>query len=94
VGYEVVEFREPAPRPGEPYKGRTETVLGTYESEHVAIEHGRMAWQSGKTGGSTDVAWWIVRAPGEQLARWLADGGSESEQVLDLSTNAMVPIEH
>jgi len=30
--------------------------------------------------------------PGEQLARWLADGASEQEQVLDLTTNAMVPI--
>jgi hypothetical protein len=40
------------------------------------------------------VTWWIVRAPGEQLARWLADGGSDIEQVLDLTTNAMVPVEH
>jgi hypothetical protein len=37
--------------------------------------------------------WWIVRVPGEQLARWLADAGSDQEQVLDLTTNALVPIQ-
>jgi type II secretory pathway component PulM len=94
VAYELVEFREPAPRPGEPYKGRTEAVLGSYESEHAAIEHGRTAWRLGRSDESTDVTWWIVRVPGEQLARWLADGGSDIEQVLDLTTNAMVPVEH
>lgn len=92
--YELVEFREPVPQPGQPYKGRTESVLGTYESEHVAIDHGRIAWRLGRESDSADVTWWIVRVPGEQLARWLADGGSDTEQVLDLTTNAMVPIGH
>ena len=92
VAYEVVEFREPPPQPGQPYKGRSETTLGEYDSEQLAIEHGRLAWKAGRASDSLDVVWWIVRVPREQLARWLADGASEQEQVLDLTTNAMVPI--
>ena len=55
-------------------RGRTESVLGTYESEHVAIEHGRIAWQSGKTAGSTDVMWWDCSCAGgaarQMAGRW------------------------
>lgn len=91
--FDLVEFREPAPQPGQPYVGRSETVLGRYESERTAVEHGRIAWQSGRSSDSTDVVWWIVRVHGEQFARWLADGGSDQEQVLDLTTNTLVPIE-
>ena len=93
MAYELVEFREPALQPGQPFDGRSETVLGNYGDEHAAIEHGRIAWRTGRSSGSSDVVWWIVRVPGEQLARWLADGASDREQVLDLTTNSLVPIQ-
>lgn len=92
--YELVEFREPAFGPEESFKGRSETVLAVFESEPLAIEQGRAAWRSHRESDSSDVVWWIVRIPGEQLARWLADGGSEQDQVLDLTTNRLVRIEH
>jgi len=38
------------------------------------------------------VAWWIVRAPGESLARWIADAASPVERVLDLRTNELVEV--
>jgi hypothetical protein len=91
--YELVEFREPTLEPGQPFVGRSEKVLGHYDEEQAAIEHGRIAWQTGRSSGSSDVVWWIVRVPEEQLARWLADAGSDQEQVLDLTTNALVPIQ-
>lgn len=94
MAFELVEFCEPAPHPGVPYKGRTETVLAEYVSEHAAIDRGRDEWRSARASESTDVTWWIVRVPGEEIARWLADGGSDEEQVLDLTANTMVPIKH
>ena len=90
--YELVEFREPALHPGESYT-RAETVLLVCESEQVAIEQGRTAWKSHRQTDSADVVWWIVREPGQQLARWLADGASDSDHVLDLTTNTLVPID-
>ena len=92
MAYELVEYREPTPQPGRQFDGRSETVLGDYDEEHTAIEHGRIAWRAGRSSESSDIVWWIVRVPGEQLARWLADGGSDQEQVLDLTT--IVPIQH
>jgi hypothetical protein len=91
VAYELVEFREPTLQPGQQFDGRFETVLGQYDEEEAAIEHGRIAWRAGRSSGSSDVVWWIVRVPGEQLARWLGDGHSEQEKVLDLTTNTLVP---
>ena len=93
MAYELVEFWELTLQPGQRFDGHSETVLGHYDDEHEAIEHGRIAWRSGRSAGSSDVVWWIVRVPGEQLARWLADGGSDREQVLDLTTNSLVAIQ-
>jgi hypothetical protein len=93
VTYDLVEFREPAPQPGVPYEGRSETLLGRYDSENTAVEHGRLAWGVGRESESTDVAWWIVRRQGELLARWIADAGSDEEQILDLTTNTMITID-
>ena len=41
---------------------------------------------------TADVMWWIVRVPGESLARWVADRASDEEQVLDLTTNELIVV--
>jgi hypothetical protein len=92
MAFEVVEFREPAPMPGQPFQGTVETDLGTFESEAEAVAIARSAWQAGRASGTTDVCWWIVRVPGESLARWIADVASQHEQVLDLRTNTLVSL--
>lgn len=90
--YEVVEFVEPAFEEGGSFAGTLERVLGVYETEADAIATGRSAWNAFRESGSSDVAWWIVRAPGESLARWIADAASPVERVLDLTTNQLVEI--
>jgi len=90
--YELVEFVEPAFRPGEAFAGTQERVLGVFDVEAEAIELGRATWIAFRESGSADVAWWIVRAPGEALARWIADGGSPVERVLNLRTNELVEV--
>jgi hypothetical protein len=90
--YELVEFVEPAFRDGGVFQGTRERVLGVYTAEVVAIDAGRMAWTAFRESGSQDVAWWVVRTPGETLARWIADGGNPVERVLDLRTNRLVEL--
>lgn len=88
--FELVEFREPvaAPVGGTP----KETPLGTFGDEADAIAVGREAWRAHRATGSRDVVWWLVRVPGETLARWIADSASPTERVLDLTTNRLVEI--
>lgn len=93
MAYELVASREPILEPGQQFDGRSETVLGHNEEEQAAIEHRRTAWRTGRSSGSSDVVWWIVRVPGKQFARWLADSGSDQEQVFNLTTNTLVPIQ-
>jgi hypothetical protein len=92
MAFEVVEFREPVPMPGQAFQGTLESDLGTFETEADAVAHARVAWQSGRASATTDVCWWIVRVPGESLARWIADIASDREQVLDLRTNTLVSL--
>ncbi len=92
MAFEVIEFREPSPMPGQPFQGTVETQLGMFDSEAEAVAMGRQAWRAGRESGSRDVCWWIVRVPGESLARWIADVSSDREQVLDLTTNTLVPL--
>jgi len=92
VGFELVEFREPAVVPGEPFQGTIQTQVGVYDQEHDAIAEGRKRWMEHRSLSSHDVTWWIVRVPGESLARWIADGASADEQVLDLTTNLLTRI--
>lgn len=92
MAFELVEFCEPSPQPGEPFAGTSETILDTFEIEANAIEMGRDAWQRARLTNSPDVMWWIVRVPGESLARWIADKGSEDERILDLRTNELVRV--
>lgn len=91
--YELVEFVEPAFREGETFQGTKERNLGVFGVEALAIEAGRKAWRAFRESGSRDVAWWIVRIPGETLARWIADGGSPVERVLDLRTNQLIDLQ-
>jgi hypothetical protein len=92
MAFEVVEFREPAPSAGMPFQGTTEVLLGVYPTEADAIDVGRRRWREMRTVDTKDVMWWIVRVPGESLARWIADRSSAEEQILDLRTNELVVV--
>ena len=94
MAFEVVEFCEPSPEPGRPFPGTSQIVLGVYEAEGDAIEVGRARWDEVRASGTDDVMWWIVRVPGEPLARWIADRSSPDEQVLDLTTNTLITLRH
>ena len=90
--FETVEFREPALQPGERYTGPIETSLGTFEVEGDAIAVGRQAWKAFLANPTNDVAWWLVRVEGEELARWIAESRSNVERVLDLTTKQLVEL--
>jgi hypothetical protein len=92
MAFELVEFCEPTPEPGQPFPGTLHTVVGVYEIETEAIDIGRRRWSDMRASGTTDVMWWVVRVPGETLARWVADRGSADEQILDLRTNELVVV--
>lgn len=92
VLFEAVEFREPALQPGERYTGPIETSLGRFEDEKEAIAVARQAWRGFLANPSHDVAWWLVRVPGEELARWIAESRSDIERVLDLTTKQLVAV--
>ncbi len=91
--FEAVQFVEPAFGPGESFPGTIETHLGYFASEGDAIDVARAAWEAHRASDSHDVAWWVVRVPGETLARWIADGHSPVERALDLTTNQLVEVE-
>ncbi len=91
--YTATEFREPALEPGMPYQGAIETVIGSYADERDAIQAARALWKGCRDSASHDVAWWIVRKQGEDLARWIAESRSSVERVLDLRTNELVEVE-
>ncbi len=92
MSFELVEFCEPAPVPGTPFSGATETVLGTYETEGDAVKHGRTVWRQRRASSTHDVMWWIVRVPGETLAHWIADASSDVEQIVDLATHELIAV--
>ena len=92
MAFEVIEFREPTPEPGEQFEGTQQSVVGTFDLEADAIDCGRTSWQSAWSSDTHDVMWWIVRVPGETLCRWIADRSSADERILDLTTNSLVPV--
>lgn len=94
MAFEVVEFCEPAPKPGEVFAGTSQTTLGEFDIEAEAIDLGRSRWQEMRASDTPDVMWWIVRVPGETLARWVADKSSPEEQILDLTTNQLVRVQN
>ena len=91
--FTATEYREPALEPGMPYQGPIETLIGTYDGEPDAIEAARQLWKAYRESGSRDVAWWIVRRQGEDLARWIAESRSSVERMLDLTTHELVEVE-
>jgi hypothetical protein len=91
--YTATEYREPALEPGMPYQGAIETLIGTFDEERLAIEAARILWKEFQASDSHDVAWWIVRRQGEELARWIAESRSSVERVLDLTTHQLVEVE-
>lgn len=93
AAFEAMQFVEPSFGPGQEFPGTVETRLGVFESEVEAIRAGRAAWMAHRAANTNDVAWWIVRHPGETLARWIADSRSPTERVLDLRTNRLVEAE-
>ena len=92
--FEAVEFREPALVPGERPDDPIETSLGHFEDEADAVAVARAAWHGFRDNPNTDVAWWLVRAKGEELARWIAESRSDVERVLDLTTMELVALPH
>jgi hypothetical protein len=90
--FTAMQFVEPALEPGQRYTGPQETLLGTFDNEGDAVAVGRAAWNEFKARDTADVAWWIVRANDEDLARWIADSRSQFERVLDLTTNQLVEL--
>jgi hypothetical protein len=90
--FEAVEVREPARVPGELPTGPIETSLGHFDEEADAVAVGRAAWHGFRENPNTDVAWWLVRAQGEELARWIAESRSDVERVLDLTTFQLVAL--
>ncbi len=91
--FEAMQFVEPAFGHGEPFPGTIETRLGYYKKVQDAIDAGRTAWEAFRAEDSRDVAWWIVRVPGETMARWIADSRSPFERVLDLTSNQLVEVD-
>ncbi len=91
--FEAMQFVEPAFGPGESFSGTLETRLGFFTSETEAIDAARAAWEEHRAAGGQDVAWWIVRVPGESLAKWIADSHSSVERVLDLTSNQLVEVQ-
>ena len=86
--FEIVQFIEH--RPGEPV---VETRLGNASVLDEAIATARNAWQAFELGGDTEAyAWWVVREPGAQLARWIADNHSHKEFSVDVRSGALVEI--
>jgi len=90
--YEVSEYCEATRAVGDPHAEAVIRILGTFESEVEAIEVARSAWTLGRELDTTDVMWWVVKAPGEQLCRWIADRSSSEEQILDLTTGTLVVV--
>lgn len=91
--FELRAYREPAVEPGVPFPGTQETLVGVYDTEAEAVAVGRELWREFRASGSKDVAWWVVRGEGEDLARWIADSASPRERVLDLRTRTLVEID-
>lgn len=90
--FTATQFVEPALEPGQRYEGPQETALGTFSEEAAAIDTARRAWLAFRQVESHDVAWWIVKKQGEDLARWIADSRSDFERVLDLTTRQLVEV--
>jgi hypothetical protein len=85
--FEAVEFIEH--RPGDQAEVKT---LGSWDSFDLAVEAARAAWKLFERTGGNEYAWWVVREPGAQLARWIADNHSHREFVVDLRSGELIEL--
>lgn len=89
MSYEVtqsVEARSPAGAPVEV------TALGSFDDLDEAVGAARVARTLTMRARPDDYAWWTVKEPGAQLARWISDSRSAAEYVLDLRTGQLVEV--
>lgn len=86
--FEAIEFID---RKAEPTAPPEERHLGTFELEGDAVEVAR--WERARFIATEDYAWWIVRAEGARLARWIADSRSDKEFALDLTSGELIEVE-
>ncbi len=87
--YEVKQSIDRRGSPGSPVE---EIDLGTFDDLAEAISAARVARNLVLAGGCEDYAWWTVKEPGAQLARWISDSSSPTEYVLDLRTGQLVEL--
>jgi hypothetical protein len=90
--FEAMQYIEPDPLDAIKGLETEETCLGTFSKEDEAVGIARAAWKAYRDEGRDDVAWWLVRVPGESLARWIADSGSRTERVVDLRTGKLIDV--
>ena len=83
--FEIVQFVESGPG-----DETLQTVVGESSSLERAIEIARQACRDFQGDGA--YAWWVVREPGQQLARWISDNKSHKEFTVDLRSGALVEI--
>ena len=88
--FEVMQFTDMKHPPGQPI---IEQKLGAYDSEPDAVEIARSSMDNYVASAGDDYVWWIVRAEGSTLARWIADSRDQQEYVLDLRSGQLVPLE-
>ena len=86
--FEIVQFVEH--NPGDE---AIVTHLGVSDDFESAVDLARKTWQDFEIAGSGNAyAWWVVREPGAQLARWIADNHSHKEFAVDVRSGALVEI--
>lgn len=86
--FEIVQFVE-----HEPGDEAVVTHLGLSDDFDRAVAIARKTWQEFEEADNGEAyAWWVVREPGAQLARWIADNHSHKEFVVDVRSGALVEI--
>jgi len=90
--FEAMQYIEPDPMDAINGLQTEEACLGTFAREDEAVAVARAAWKAFQASGRDNVAWWLVRVPGESLARWIADSGSRTERVVDLRSGKLIDV--
>ncbi|MGZ8755191.1 MAG: hypothetical protein ACXW15_08385 [Acidimicrobiia bacterium] len=90
--FQTVRYVEEEIEPGRVAAVPTESEIGRYSTEHLAVFAARASMAEFFQMGRPEYAWWIVRQEGEQLANWIADSRSRREFVVDLTTSRLVEV--
>lgn len=88
----MFEVKQSIDRKDAPGSSIEETDLGSFEALDEAISAARVARDLVMASGTDDYAWWTVKEPGAQLARWISDSRNLTEYVLDLRTGQLVEV--